>query len=208
MNIDPYLYRIIPEYEFIYGKVCEVFGEPDLEIETIWFHGTRTDSIESFKTRGILSKSYVKNNIESKVKSLAVGVFPKGNNPFSTSIQSKDSTLDEGPYAVLFKEVALYSPGSSHSYITCPEIVEDLAGSVVGENYKEIVDRYYSATKPYIIAFRMEAGRDELARALWYLHSMADGDSSIEAAELANTCFNSNGVAINPERIVSYEIVI
>lgn len=205
--LNPYEHHTYKPEEYIYKKICDALGSSRPEIKTMWFHGTRTNDIASFHTRGILPKSAIKKEIEPALISLSSGIERKGNNQFSMSIQGKQTPADEGPFAVLFKEVAVHAPGFNHSYIDIPEMIEDIAGTLLGENYDKLVTRYRSITKPYVVTFVGEAGQHELSLALWYLHSIVDGDPPVEAADRANTCFNSNGITIDPLRIVRTELI-
>jgi len=205
--LNPYQDHISRPEEYIYKEICGALGHPKSEIKAMWFHGTRTNNIASFHTRGILPKSAIKKEIESALIPLSSGIEKKGNNQFSMSIQGKQTPADEGPFAFLFKEVAIHAPGFNHSYIDAPEMVEDIAGTLLGENYGQLVMRYRSVTKPYIVTFIGEAGQHELSLALWYLNSIVGGDPSVEAADRANTCFNSNGITIDPMRIIRSELV-
>lgn len=200
--LSPYEYHTYQPEEYIYKKICDALGSSRSEIKAMWFHGTRTNDIASFHTRGILPKSAIKKEIESALISLSSGIERKGNNQFSTSIQGKQAPADGGPFAVLFKEVAVHAPGFNHSYIDVPEMIEDIAGTLLGENHDKLVTQYISITKPYVVTFVGEAGQHELSLALWYLHSIVDGDPPVEAADRANTCFNSNGITIDSLRIV------
>ena len=186
-SLNPYQDHIYRPEEYIYKEVCDALGHPRSEIKAMWFHGTRTNNIASFRTRGILPKSAIKKEIESALIPLSSGMEKKGSNQFSMSIQAKQTPADEGPFAFLFKEVAIHAPGFNHSYINAPEMVEDIAGTLLGENYDQLVVRYRSITKPYVVTFIGEAGKHELSLALWYLHSIADGDPPVEAADRANT---------------------
>jgi len=203
--LNPYQDHIYRPEEYIYKEICSALGHPKSEIKAMWFHGTRTNDIASFHTRGILPKSAIKKEIESTLIPLSSGIERKGSNQFSMSIQGKQTPADEGPFAFLFKEVAIHAPGFNHSYIDAPEMVEDIAGTLLGENHDQLVMRYRSITKPYVVTFIGEAGQHELSLALWYLHSIVDGDPPVEAADRANTCFNSNGITIAPLRIVRSE---
>lgn len=206
-SIQPYQPNINRPEDYIYEVTCSALGRPSLNIMAMWFHGTRTADIAAFHQKGILPKSKVRGEIELILAPLVSGIQKSGVNQFSMSIQGKQTPADEGPFAVLFREVAVHAPGAHHSYIDVPEMVEDIAGTWFGENYGQLVARYQSIAKPYVVVFKGEAGEHELSLALWYLHSIVDGDPAIEAADRANTCFNSNGVAIAPARIVRTELV-
>ncbi len=62
----------------IYQALCEKFGEPKNHTHTMWFHGTRTDDIASFKTRGILTRSRALELLRPILSELAVGLTKQG----------------------------------------------------------------------------------------------------------------------------------
>ncbi|WP_206360714.1 hypothetical protein, partial [Vibrio sp. F13] len=69
------------------------------------------------------------------------------------SIAGKGFVNDEGPFAFLIRCVAIEAPGSNHSYTHTPEMVEDIAGSLLGENYEQLVQRFRDITNPFIVSF-------------------------------------------------------
>jgi hypothetical protein len=207
IKINPYQDCEYTPEEYIYKEICGALGDPKSKIKAMWFHGTRTNNITSFHTRGILPKSSIKKEIELLLISLSSEIEKKGSNTFAMSTQEKETPDDEGPFATLFKDMAIHPPKGYHSYIDVPEMIQDIAGTLFGENYDQLVMRYKSITKPYVVSFISEAGQLELSRALWYLHSIVDGDPPIEAAKIANTFFNSNGITIDPSRIVKSELI-
>jgi len=192
--------------DFIYQSVCNELGEPKTEIDVVWFHGTRVVDKESFNQFGILPKSEMKQKIESILLPLAEGLESNGENPFSLSLCGKQTEADEGPFAVLFKDVAIHSPGNHRSFISVPEMVEDIAGTWLGGNFHLLVEKYKEATTPCIVSFVSSINTFPLRNALWYLHLVATGESEIDAASIANTCFNSRGNRISPENILGIEV--
>ncbi|TGK41515.1 hypothetical protein [Leptospira andrefontaineae] len=194
-----------PPEDVLYGHVRKQFGAPASSIKVVWFHGTRAEDQKSFYEYGILPKTLAKKFIEPRLKELAAGLERKGSNPFSMSLMGKQSTDDEGPFAFLIKDVAIHAPGAHHSYIRAPEMVEDISGSLLGENFFQLVSRYQNTTIPYIVTFIADSKGYELPHALWYLKLIENGTSSIEAADAANTCFCADGNTILPEQIRSVE---
>lgn len=187
--------------KFIYSKVCSEFGAPINHHHTVWFHGTRALNAESFNVKGILPKSAAREHVESILLPLAVGIEKIGKNPFSLSLVGKQTKADEGPFAVLIKDAAVYATGCAHSYIDAPEMVEDIAGSLLGTNYIHLVKRFQEITKPYVVSFIEQAETYELRHAVWYLYLIASGEDIIESASSANTCFDAAGHVVKPEKI-------
>ncbi len=182
----------------------EKLGEPDSELEILWFHGTRVEDHKSFSEHGILTKSLVKDQLVQRLSSLASGLEKSGSNPFSLSMSGKNGDHDEGPFAFLIKAVAVQAPGSNHNYTDAPELVEDIAGTLLGNNYKELVFRFQEITKPYLVSFTAKPRGGEVFKALFFLKLMVDGESELDAGESANTFFNSNAEVISPDRIKSF----
>lgn len=182
-------------------------GEPDDKMEVLWFHGTRVEDPVSFYNHGILPKSQVRNKLLPRLESLASGLEKLGTNPFGLSMTGKSGIHDEGPFAFLVKTVAINAPGKNHNYTESPELVEDIAGGLLGKNYQQLVSRFQEFTEPYIVSFTAKPNGGEISRALLFLKLIEDGKSEIEAGEKANTFFSSQGVAILPDRIKEIELV-
>lgn len=185
--------------------VREKLGEPESELEVLWFHGTRVEDHNSFYEHGVLTKTLVKDQLVSRLSSLASGIEKTGKHPFSLSMSGKNGNHDEGPFAFLIKTVAIQAPGSNHNYTDVPELVEDIAGTFVGQNYQELVSRFQEITQPYIVSFTAKARGYEVFKALFFLKLMLDGEPELEAGDTANTFFNSNAEVILPHRIKSVE---
>jgi hypothetical protein len=181
------------------------FGEPDDKLEILWFHGTRVEDPALFYSHGILPKSQVRDELLSRLISLTSGLEKLGDNPFSLSVSVKADINDEGPFAFLVKSAAIHANGNNHNYTKSPELVEDIAGILLGENYQQLVSRFQEVTKPYIVSFTAKPKGGEVSRALLFLKLMEDGESEIEAGESANTFFSSHGVTILPDRIKDIE---
>lgn len=191
--------------DVIYERFCTQFGTPLYPVNVIWFHGTRVEDLDSFYKYGLLPKTEAKNLIEPRLKELAIGLKQTGKNPFSSSIAGKQGEHDEGPFASLIRDAVVYAPGNHHSYVKAPEIVEDISGELLGENYCQLVNRYQKITKPCVVAFFSNAKGGEIPHALLYLKLVEDGGSAIDAAGDANTFFCADGKIIPPEQIQSIE---
>ncbi|RPF13334.1 hypothetical protein EDB12_4232 [Vibrio crassostreae] len=185
--------------------IRQQFGEPDDDMEVLWFHGTRVEDESLFYSHGILTKSKVRDTLYSRLISLSSGLEKKGKNPFCESIAGKGFVNDEGPFAFLIRCVAIESPGSNHSYTHTPEMVEDIAGSLLGENYEQLVQRFRDITNPFIVSFTAKPKGGEVSRALFFLKLIEDGESELESGSSANTFFNSYGTPINVDRIRNIE---
>lgn len=207
LSIRPYEDISQPTNTHIYSKVCSALGNPSPALDVVWFHGTRVPNGDTFLKDGILTKSMARNRLGHLLTPLTTGLKKKGDNPFHFSLVGKQTKDDEGPFAFLFRDVAIHAPGNNHSYINAPEMIEDMAGELLGENYHVLIERYQSVTRPYVVAFMAPAIGHEIRHALWYLHSIVDGDPAIDAASRANTCFNSKGEVIAPHRIVRVDLV-
>ncbi len=193
----------------LYNHICDVIGHPLENISVTWFHGTRAENDRLFIEHGILPKSEAIQFIKPKLEKLSYGLETFGSYPNEDSIEAKEELGDDddGPFAFLFREVCIQAPDSIRSYHDTPELVEDIAGSMLGENYKQLVDRYKQVTTPYIVSFLAECSVRELSGALLYVKLVEDGESDIDAAKCANIYFNSKGVIVEPNRIKGIEIV-
>ncbi|USF86382.1 hypothetical protein [Candidatus Endoriftia persephonae] len=204
-SVKPYDSDFQPPQDVIYDQTCEQFGAPSSTLKVAWFHGTRVEDHNSFYKHGILPKTAAIKFIEPRLKELAVDLEHSGNNPFSTSLMGKQGEHDEGPFAFLIKDVAIHAPGAHHSYVNAPEMVEDIAGTLLGENFAQLVASYQKITTSYVVTFIADSKGYEIPYALWYLKLIEDGESEIEAANAANTCFCGDGSIISPEQIQNVE---
>lgn len=190
----------------IYQALCRQFGVPKNHTHTMWFHGTRTDDITSFKTQGILTRSRALELLRPILSELAVGLTKTGKNPFEwSSSVKKDNAMHDGPYGFLIKDSVINKHGIFHGFYNRPEAVEEIAGELLGENWGLLMQRFQSITKPYVVSFWAEAGESELADAATYLYDVEDGKNVIAASGKSFGCFNSSGEIVCPNRIVAIE---
>ena len=168
---------------------------------------TRVENVDLIYERGLLTKTKAREFIEPRLRELAVGLERFGENPYELSLSGKDGSHDEGPFAFLIRSVAIHAPASNHNYLDAPELVEDIAGILLGQNFESLVDRFKEITKPCIVSFVADPKGYELPAALWYLKLVVDGDPDLEAANSANKFFDSEGVSITPDRIQEVELI-
>ena len=206
-SLNPYEHNYLPPEDVIYNSVCDAFGEPENDMSILWFHGTRVEDKNVFYKNGILPKSAVRKFLEPQLKEMAEGLKSVGSNPFALSLSGKEGPQDEGPLAFLIRDVAIQAPAPHHNYLDAPEMVEDIAGTLLGENYMHLVDRFKEKTLPCIVSFLYESKGYELPHALMYLKLIENGDKNIEAASSVNTCFDSEGVVVFPEKIQNVEYI-
>lgn len=200
-SINPFESSHKPAEEVLYDKACDIFGNPKGNISVIWFHGTRTEDASLFNKLGILTKSEARKLIEPRLKELSEDMESVGSNPFSTSISGKQGIHDEGPFAFLFRDIAIHAPSPNHNYLESPEMVEDIAGTLLGENYSQLVNRFREISSPCLVSFTSESKGYEVPQALLYLKLVEDGETHFEAASSANIFFDSENVTVSPDRI-------
>lgn len=186
-------------------SVTQKLGDPDDNVDVLWFHGTRVEDESSFYKSGILPKGKVREGLYSKLKSLCVGLERSGENKFYSSMAGKDLINDEGPFAFLIKNVAVNATGIFHNYTKAPEMVEDIAGCLLGENYSQLVRRFQESTTPFIVSFIAKPRGCEVPKALVFLKLIKDGASEFEAGSVANTFFDSKGETVAADRILKIE---
>jgi hypothetical protein len=182
------------------GDELELPG-PAPEFFVRWFHATRVQDPNDFLVQGILPTSTVRPRLQELLRTLARGLRRQGHYLNAGSLGMKIALRDEGPCAFLVRKGAW----ANHQYLEAPELVEDLAGLMLGANYEQLVDRFKSVTVPCIVTFRRPGGPSDLGGALEYLRRVELGSSEVEAAESPTRCFNGGGVPIPAEDIVSVD---
>lgn len=195
--------------DYIFDLVCNKFGDPVSEYETVWFHATRVEDRNSFLREGILPTSMAYEKIKLRLIDLSDGLTKCGNYKHSGSSSDKRNNKDEGPFAKLFKNVGSSSVGCEGSYFEMPELIEDIAGELLGSNYKQLTERFYEATTPYVVLFKDHADMTHLSRGLYYLNLVGSGYAEVDAADEANrhssSNFDSEGRIILPKHIIDIE---
>jgi len=190
---------------YVYREVAGKFGEPRSPFKAVWFHGTRKQDVRSFYSEGLLPKSEVAPRIHEILTSLLEGLENSGDYPNSSALAAKQADFDEGPFGFLIRDAVMNSPGFAGNFIQRSELVEDLAGILLGGNYEALVERYYEESSPYVVAFKGIAGADELKHAVWYLYLALHGGNILENGDIEMCCFNGKGRVIPPSDIQSIE---
>ncbi|WP_413616365.1 hypothetical protein MRB56_08715 [Halomonas cupida] len=206
-DVNPYDHLSQSPEDVLYDHMCNEIGEPSRSLKVIWFHGTRIEDENLYSKHGILTKTEARKFIEPRLRKMADGLERRGSNPFSMSLSGKDGPHDEGPFAFLIREVAIKAPSPCHNYLDAPEIVEDLAGIFLGQNYQQLVDRFKSVAKPCVVSFVADSKGYELPYVILYVKLVLDGEAELDAGSAANTFFDAEGVVVPPERIHNIELI-
>lgn len=186
---------------YIAEQFFQHFGQPKEKYETIWFHGTRTADVDSIYKNGLLPKSKVKPIIFHKLQSLSSGLCKSGVYPYNASYSSKQRPSDEGPFGFLIRDACLLATGSAHSYISAPELVEDLSGLLLGENFRSLVEIYSSSTTPYIVSFITKSSDYALEHAIWYGYLTYKDVNILESGDIEMCTYNASKDIISPDKI-------
>lgn len=193
------------DLDFVSFKVLvdDKFNFSDLGFETIWFHGTRTNDLESFKVNGIQTTSEISPKLEKFLRNLSDGIpkteLSKAHSNFRHGI--KKGLRDEGPYACLFKNQ--FVKRSSH-YVKCPELVEEISKKLVGGNFQKLVAKFEENTEAFLISFKVDGAVGQLKRALFSLYLVSHNFSFDDTAEISDGAFfNANGKSIKSDSIYS-----
>ncbi|BBT17353.1 hypothetical protein WP8S17C03_34020 [Metapseudomonas otitidis] len=186
------------------------FGAPRVQLDTVaWFHLTRTVSASDF-SQGILPLGQVLGRIWDMLDSLLDDPVQKANlaamrvggvDDFQYNLKSQDK-FHHGPYAMLVREAAFNSGRiGNHDYLEVPEIIEDICSGYKKQFGHCIYRVIVSKLKKCIVKFESGKLVDDslLAPALLYCWCKVRGE---EFSSFANTCFDSEGVAIPKEKIV------
>lgn len=203
--------NITPE-RYLYNYVIQRLGNhKQLEVVN-WFHLTRTAKANEFNDGiiplgGALERiwtmlidiahdSVIKQNLKL-LKESGIPNFlynTKHNDPFHW-----------GPYAVLVKETAFRS-SIQHDYLGMPEIIEDICNGYEKKYCESIINIYKTSLVPKIVKFksikRIDTGCIEAA--LYYAYEAARGNPP---SSNCITCFDSEGIKIEPSSIVSVTTV-
>jgi hypothetical protein len=180
------------------------------DFEAVGFHGTRLSAQHTILGDGLLPTRDVKAKLRDYLLHLGAGLTKTGVSPVggSYALKNSGSHLDEGPFGLLFYEAVVNPKGSNGRYIDCPELIYDLAGDMLGENSIHLIERFKQQSDSYIVHFRISP-LDKigvLSRALLYTYlTLVDGQDSCDVANSNSYCFDGNGVAVKPEKIIAIE---
>ena len=184
--------------------VWDEIGEPSGDVKTLWFHGTRVQDPESFRTKGLLPRNETYKEIEDYLYSLSKNLEKSGESRCINSFITKNDIKDEGPYGVLFKCVITIGR-PFHNYTEEPEIVRDLSDMWLGKNADQLIKRFKDDTSPYVVSFLFEHEEEDLLKALLFLKLVEEGVSECNACDLVGPFHNFKGSKIHPNQIVDVE---
>lgn len=172
-----------------------------LEFSVCWFHGTRLHRSHTLLTEGLLPMHIVEPRLRSLLQTLGTGMERRGNNPFATSKTFKPA--HEGPFGMLCRTAVVRPAGLNGNYIFHPELVDDIAGELLGENFRSLTDRFASESTTCVVHFLGPPTESTLNKALRYVYeTQIEGRDDVEAAASSNACFDGGGEIISPSRIL------
>ena len=202
----------IPSEEYLYDYVIKKLGNHKPLEEVNWFHLTRTTKENEFND-GIIPLGASLERIWSTLIDIVNDVviknnlkLLKGNGVPNSLYQMKHNNLFHwGPYAVLVKETAFRS-SIQHDYLGMPEIIEDICNGYEEKYSESIINIYESSLVPKIVKFKSNKRVDTgcIEAALYYAYEAARGNPP---SSNCITCFDSKGVKIEPESIISVTTV-
>lgn len=117
------------------------------------------------------------------------------------------NSIYHGPYAMLVREAAFNSDKiCNHDYLEVPEIIEDICNGYREQFGHCIYDIVTSKLEKCIVKFKSNnyTGLHLLAPALLYCWCILRKE---EFRSFANTCFDSEGIPISKEQIISVEFL-
>jgi hypothetical protein len=187
------------------------FGSPKNPITRVaWFHLTRTPRTTNFSD-GILPLGEILDTIwdtlssllesENQINNLAK-MRQHGVNNFHYNLKCPDS-LHHGPYAMLVRAAAFNAHKiCNHDYLETPEIIEDICSGYETQFGEGIHDTILSKLNKCIVKFESEKSIEENLLAPVLLYCWCEIRNA-ELSSCANTCFDSAGVAISSDSIIS-----
>lgn len=177
-----------------------------LEFSVCWFHGTRLHRSHTLLTEGLLPMHIVEPRLRSLLQTLSAGLERRGSSRFATSKAFKP--VHEGPFGMLCRTAVVRPAGLNGSYIFRPELVDDIAGELLGENFRSLTDRFASESDPCVVHFVGSPTESTLKKALRYVYeTQIEGCDDIESAASSNSCFDGGGEIIAPNRIIKIEFL-
>lgn len=169
-----------------------------------WFHGARLHRNHTLMTDGLLPAHMMEGQLRLHLQSLCDGLERSGGNPFGASKTSKPR--NEGPFGMLCRTAVVSPAGCNGHYIYRPELVDDIAGELLGENYRALTERFSRESTPCVVHFVAAPKATTLARALRYVYeTLIEGRDDIESAASACEYFDGGGAPVPPDMILKVE---
>lgn len=191
------------------------FGPPKLQLEAVaWFHLTRTARSSDF-SEGILPLGKALDRIwemlgrlleESEQKTNLATMRANGVRDFQFNLKTKND-IHHGPYAMLVRDAAFNSQKiCNHDYLETPEIIEDICNGYREQFGHCIYDTVTRKLEKCIVKFKSNNNTNQnlLAPALLYCWCTVRNE---EFSSFANTCFDSEGLPISRDQIISVDFI-
>ena len=148
----------------------------------------------------------VEPRLRSLLQTLGTGLERRGSSQFATSKTFKPA--HEGPFGMLCRTAVVGPAGLNGSYIFRPELVDDIAGELLGENFRALTDRFANESDPCVVHFVGPPTESTLKKALRYVYeTQIEGCNDVESATSSNACFDGGGEIISPSRILKIEFL-
>lgn len=183
--------------------LTEVTG---LDFAVCWFHGARLHQSHTLLTEGLLPTHIVEPRLRALLQTLSAGLERRGNSRFATSKTFKPA--HEGPFGMLCRTAVVRPASLNGCYIFRPELVDDIAGELLGENFRALTDRFASESAPCVVHFAGPPTESTLKKALRYVYEThIEGSDDVESAASSNACFDGGGEVILPYKIIRIEYI-
>lgn len=186
----------------LHDYVIESRQVPDFNV--IWFHGSRLLRAHTLTSEGLLPGHMMEARLRAHLEALCSGLERCGSNRFALSRATKPKV--EGPFAMLCRDAAATPSGINGHYLDHPELIDDIAGELLGENYLALTERFEQMSAPCVVHFVGRPIETVLPRALLYVYeSLIEKRDAIEVANSVLTYFDGKGVPVSPEKILKIE---
>lgn len=180
--------------------------EIEVDFSVCWFHGARLHQNHTVLTEGLLPTHIVRPRLKALLQSLSVGLERSGESPFSISQNFKPKK--EGPFGMLCRTAVVSPAGCDGNYIDRPELIDDIAGELLGENFRDLTDRFANESDPCVVHFAGPAFGSTFKKALRYVYEThIEGRDDVESAASLNAYFDGGGEIIPAERILKLEFI-
>lgn len=197
-------------YDDLTGDVEQKLADRLLASRTLpsfsvrWFHGTRLHQNHTLMTDGLLPAHMMQGRLRDCLQSLCEGLERRGDSPVGASKIFKPQ--NEGPFGMLCRTAVVSPAGLNGHYICRPELVDDIAGELLGENYRALTARFSRESAPCVIHFAGAPKATTLGRALRYVYeTLIEGRDDIESAASACEYFDGGGEHVSPDMILKIE---
>lgn len=171
----------------------------------LWFHSTRTHDSEKIREKGLFPTSRIKSDLKKFLENLSHGLTSFGiyKNQAGASMKIAMGKEDDGPHAFLLKRL-----DCENNFLEIPEIIEDIAGEILGEQSDLLVERYKKISKPCFVIFFAPISQDDfLAAFLWIFLIFHNQPEEHLISEIKARNFNGKGSPVPPNDIYDIEFI-